>query len=72
MTETAAGAASVGKMPDAEKLPDEQRPVVDMPDKAELLEPSPHDADSSDKAEAAAQEKKSSEGSVRDYFVSAG
>jgi hypothetical protein len=41
-----------------------------MPDKAEPQEPSPYDANSSEKAEAAAEKK--SEGSVRDYFVSAG
>lgn len=69
MTETAAE-ASVGKMPDAEKRLDEQRSAVaDIPDKAKSQEPSPYDAKSSGEAEAAAEKK--SEGSVRDYFVSA-
>ena len=71
MTETVAGAASVGKMPDAEKPLDEHRPAVDnMSDKAESQQPPPYDANSSEKAEAAAEKK--SEGSVRDYFVSTG
>lgn len=71
MTETAAGAASVGRMPDAEKPLDEQRSAVDdMPNKAEPQEPSPYDANSSEKAEDAAEKK--STGSMRDYFVSAG
>ncbi len=74
MTELAAGAASVGKLSDAEKPLDTQRSAVDdIPDKAEpqeLQEPSLHDANSSEKAHAAAEKK--SKGSIRDYFVSAG
>jgi len=58
MTETAAGAASVGRMPDAEKPLDEQRSAVDdMPNKAKPQEPSPYDANSSEKAEDAAEKK---------------
>lgn len=79
MTETAAGAASVIRMSDPEKLLDRQRSAVhDMPDKTEPQEPSPCDAkssgkpedtSSSDKAKDTAEKK--SEGSLRDYFVSA-
>lgn len=80
MTETAAGAASAERMPDAEKPLDEQPSAVDaMLDKAESQEPSPHganssektkDANSSEKAEDAAAEEKN-QGSARYYFVSA-
>lgn len=74
MTETVAGAASVGRMPDAEKPLeplDEQRSAVDdMPNKAEPREPSRYDGNPSEKAEDAAEKK--SKGGLRDYFVSAG
>jgi hypothetical protein len=70
MTETAAGAPHAGRMPDAEKTPDNQRSAVDdTPNKAEPQESSPYDASSSNKADDEAEKK--NKGSMRDYFVSA-
>ena len=57
------------RMPDVEKSLGVQPPAVDdMPNKVEPKEPSPYDANSSERVEDTAE--KESEGSMRDYFVS--
>ena len=71
MTEMASGAASVGRKSNTEKPLDEQQSAIDdVPIKVEPPESLAYDANSLEKADDSAE--KESQGSMRDYFVSAG